>query len=128
VSDQLLELHLEIEFEEDSDAEEKEQATVRLRRRLLDEAEVESVTRAPAGVAPDGARVFDPATIGVLLVKLTGSAAKLKGVISTIAQALPRDRPRTVKIKIDKEVFELSNVSDAQQQQLIDNFIARHAT
>jgi hypothetical protein len=124
--DQVLELRLELDFATDSDAEELEQSTVRLYRRLR-ESQVESVARAPGGTAPDGTRAVDPASIGVLLVTLVKSAPGLKSLVTTVWQAMPRDQPRKVKLKIGTDTLELSNASAEQQQQLIDSWVARHA-
>jgi Effector Associated Constant Component 1 len=117
-------LRLEIGIEPDADAAEIEQAASQLRDELL-ELDVEAVG-VPAGEpAPPGSRGLDAGALGTLLV------AAGRGAIGPVVQAVQswvaRRATRSVKLTIENDSLELTNVSPEDQRRLIESFLARHA-
>jgi hypothetical protein len=114
--------------EEGADAERLEELAGFLRGELL-QFEVEDVAALPAGAPPPGARSFDVAAVGGLLVTLCHSAESLRVVVSAIRGWLGRGggTRRTVRLELDGDVLELSAATARDQDRLIEVFIARHA-
>ncbi|MFC7531848.1 hypothetical protein [Actinoplanes sp. GCM10030250] len=115
--------------EDGADAERVDKLTGYLRGELV-QLEVDDVRRAPAGEAPVGSRAFDPAMAGALLVSLGSSAESLRQVVQTVQGWLGRGRGgvrRTVRLELGGDVLELSEVSETEQQRLVDLFVRRHA-
>jgi hypothetical protein len=121
------ELSLEL-AEDGADAERLAELAGFLRQELL-ALDVEDVTGLPAGEAPPGSRAFDVVAVGGLLVTLGRSAGGLLTVVSAIRNWLGRGAgtPRTVRLEIAGDVLDLSGATAADQQRLIDLFVARHA-
>ena len=92
--------------------------------RHVDELDVR--TPAPADLEP-GARGLDPATMSTLAVALIGSGG-LTGLIASVRAWLERghDEPRSVRLEIGGDVLELSGASSAEQDRLLEVFMARH--
>ena len=113
--------------EDGADDERIDQLTGYLREELL-QLDVAEVTRAPGGEAPAGTRGLDPAAIGALLVSLSGAATSLNEVVAVVRGWLSRGGgvKRSVKITIDGDALELSEVSLAEQNKLVDLFVQRH--
>jgi hypothetical protein len=107
-----------------ADAADLDDETVGLRAELLD-LDVDAVDRPVAGPAPDGARAVDTVVAGLLLVELG------KGVIGSVLRSVEawvaRRRSRTVKLSVAGDTIELSNASPAEQRELLEAFLARHA-
>lgn len=99
-----------------------------LRQELL-QLDVGDVVRAQDGAAPPGSRGIDVAAIGALLVTLGGAATNLNEIVTVVRGWLSRGGAarRTVKISIDGDVLELSEVSAARQDELIGLFLRRHS-
>ena len=121
------ELSLQI-AEDGADDERIDDLAGHLRQELL-HLDVDDVVAARSGPAPEGSRAVDVAAIGGLLVSLGASAANLKDVITVIRGWLSRGGGvrRSVKIEIDGDSLELSEVSAAEQNRLIEMFVQRHA-
>ena len=116
-------------FDEDVDPEQLDQLTQSLRRELL-ELDVDSVDQATAGPAPTGTRGLELAVIGALLVRAQASAellAKVVGVVRGWLRDARRDT-RTLRLTLNGQSIELTHATDAQQQQLVDQFIRSVAT
>jgi hypothetical protein len=115
--------------EEGADAERLDALTGRLRQELL-QLDVDDVQRAAAGPAPDGARAVDVAAIGALVVSIGSTAVGLKDVVSVVRGWLSRGDGvrRTVKIQIDGDALELSEVSITEQDRLVNLFVDRHTS
>jgi hypothetical protein len=116
-------LRLEIGIEPDAEAAEIEEAASQLRHELL-ELDVEAIG-VPAGEpAPPGSRGIDAGVLGTLLV------AAGRGAIGPIVQAVQswvaRRATRSVKLTIENDSLELTNVSPEDQRRLIESFLARH--
>lgn len=119
---------LRVQVSEDgADAERLDVMTGHLRRDLA-QLDIDDVTALPAAPPPAGARVIDPAAIGGLLVALGSSADSLRSVISTIRDWLRRGDGvrRTVRLELDGDALELSEVSATEQERLINLFISKH--
>jgi hypothetical protein len=114
-------------FEDGADAERLDTLTGYLRQDLL-QLDVDDVSRARAADVPPGARAIDVMALGGLVVSLGHTAAGLKEVIAAVRRWLSGgDRVRrTVKIEIDGDVLELSEVSAVEQDRLVDVFVRRH--
>lgn len=115
--------------EDGADAERLDALTGFLRRELL-ELEVEDVTPLRGGEPPPGARVFDVLAVGGLLVTVGHSAESLRAVVTAVRKWLAHGDGirRTVRMELDGDVLELSEVSVTDQDRLIEVFIGRHAT
>lgn len=124
--DGALQVHL---GEEGADVERLDLLTSFLRRELL-ELDVADVTALSAGKPPAGARAFDIAAVGGLLVTLGQSTQGLRTVISTIRTWMARGEaaPRRVRLEIDGDVLELSEATAADQERLIALFVSKHST
>lgn len=122
------ELRLQLS-EEGADAERLAVLTGYLRSELL-RLDVEDVTALPAGAPPPGARAFDVATVGALLIALGQSAEGLRSVVSAIRGWLRRGegKGRAVRLELGGDALELSQASTADQERLIELFVRRHAT
>ena len=115
--------------EEGADAERLAVLTGYLRSELL-QLDVEDVRALRAGESPPGARGFDAATVGALLIALGQSAEGLQSVVSAVRDWLRRgDGPRrTVRLELGGDALELSQASAADQERLIELFVRRHTT
>jgi hypothetical protein len=91
--------------------------------------DVEDVARLRTGDPPPGARAVDVVALGALLVTLTSSVQTLRTVVSAVRGWLARGggTDRTVRLEVDGDVLELSGATPADQQRLVDLFVARHA-
>jgi hypothetical protein len=115
--------------EEGATAERLDALTGYLRQELL-LLDVDDVRRRSAGEAPPGSRAIDLAALGGLVVTLGRSAEGMRDVVAALRQWLSRDDGirRTVKLEMDGDRLELSQVSAAEQDRLIDIFVNRHST
>lgn len=110
-----------------ADAERLDELTGYLRQELL-ELDVEDVTAIPAGDAPPGTRAFEAIAVGGLLVTLGEASQGVRKVVSTIRAWLARGSgvKRTIRLELDGDVLELSEVSATEQTRLIELFVNRH--
>ena len=111
----------------DADDERLDDLTQNLRGDLL-ELDVDSVSRLSEGEAPAGSRAIELAAIATLVVVLKGSAELAEQVVSTVRSWLRRTpeaerASRTLKLTLNGQTLELSAASEAQQQQLVDQFL-----
>jgi hypothetical protein len=112
-------------FDADADPERLDQLTQALRRELL-ELDVDSVDQATAGPAPEGTRGLELAAIGALLVQAATTSemlVKVVGVVRGWLRSGPPRSQRTLRLTISGQSIELTHATDAQQQQLVDQFI-----
>ena len=116
-------LRLEIGIEPDAEAAEIEEAASQLRDELL-ELDVEAV-RVPAGEpAPPGSRGIDAGALGTLLV--AGGRVAIGPIVQAVQSWVTRRATRSVKLTIENDSLELTNVSPEDQRRLIESFLARH--
>lgn len=124
------ELHVEI-LAPDADDQRRAILTETLRQDLL-ALDVDSVTLASTGSAPDGSKGIDAATVGAILVVLTSSVELTKQVVAVARSWLSRGGPRNtgqvLKITMNGQSIELHAATVDQQQQLLDAFVAAAAS
>jgi len=118
------EIAIDVRLEPDADAAELQDATSQLRRELL-ELDVDDVKAPEGGEAPPGTRGAVGAEIGTLLV--AAGRAAIGPVVAAIQSWVARRASRSVKLTIDGDSIEVSNVSPEDQRELIQSFLARHA-
>ncbi|WP_240967519.1 hypothetical protein [Streptomyces composti] len=108
---------------QDSDQEELDELTRRLRDRLL-ELDVDDVRLRRAGDLPEGAKPVDAIAVGALAVTMAPIA--LRSVVSLVQTWIENRPVRTVSIALGDNSLELEAVSSADQQRLIEAFLAAH--
>jgi hypothetical protein len=119
-------LGIQVAVGPDDDAEEVAEATLGLRRELLD-LDVDAVELPSAGEAPPGTRAVELAAIGALVVTVAQSGL-LAPVVAAIQGWLGRSQQRSVKLELDGDVLELTGVSSRDQQRLVDEWLRRHSS
>lgn len=110
----------------DTGADELTDMAHRLRDELL-ELDVDTVELAGTGEAPAGAKGIGLLTIGGLVVRFALQTEVLRTVVNGVQSWLSRQRLHSVKLVLDGDTLEVTGVSSAEQADLIDVFIARHA-
>lgn len=114
--------------EQDADADRLDVLTGYLRGELL-QLDVEDVAALRSAEPPAGSRAFDAATAGGLLVTVGHSTDVLRSVLAAIREWLRSGHGtrRMVRLELDGDVLELSEVSAADQDRLMALFLSRHA-
>jgi hypothetical protein len=108
----------------DADDEEVAEATLQLRRELLD-LEVDRVELASGGDAPPGTRGVELAALGALLVTV-GQSQLLGPVVAAVRSWLSGGPQRSIKLELDGDAIELTGVSSKEQRRLVDEWLRRH--
>jgi len=121
----LVSLEVQIAVGSDSDAEEVAQATLQLRRELLD-LDVDSVEARGVGEPPPGSRAVDLTALGALVVNLADSQV-LAAVVTAVRSWLAGSPRRSIKLQLGDDALELTGVSSKEQRRLADEWLARHA-
>ena len=121
------ELSVELQAGPATDAEELAQIVGRLRAELLD-LDVDTVRQPVLGKAPGDAKGADLLAAGQLVVGLVATPEVLASIIGTVRSWLGRNRGRSVKLTLGGDALEVSGVSSAEQERLIDLWVSRHAT
>jgi len=102
--------------------EQADELTRALREELVDlGADVDLVD---ADDAPDGGKGFGLLAVGSLIVKIASSDA-LGNVVGALKAWVTRDAKRSVKLVLGDDSLELTGVTGAQQQQLIDEWLRK---
>lgn len=98
-----------------------------LREELL-QLDVAGVKARPGGPPPAGTRALDAVAVGALLVDLGQSVTGLQSVIAAIRDWLGRGRQagRGVRLELGGDVLELTQVTAADQDRLVQLFISHH--
>lgn len=109
----------------DSDAEEVAEATLQLRRELL-ELDVDAVEVPRAGEAPPGTRAVELAALGALAVTVAKSQL-LGPVVAAVRAWLAASPQRSIKLELDGDTLELTGLSSREQRRLTDEWLRRHA-
>jgi hypothetical protein len=122
-----MQLRLEVD-EEGADTERLSALVGYLRAELL-QLDIDDAVRLPGGEAPPGSRAVNVSAAASLLVTLGQSVQNLRSVVATISAWLGRGagNPRIVRLEIDGDKIELSQASDAEQEQLVALFVGRHS-
>jgi len=121
------ELSVELQAGPDTDAEEVAQLAGRLRAEMLD-LDVDAVRQPTRGEAPEDAKDAGLLAAGELLVGLVASPEVLASIIDTVRSWLGRNHARGVKLTLGGDALEVSGVSSAEQERLINLWISRHGT
>jgi hypothetical protein len=119
-------LGIQVNVGPDADAEEIAEATLRLRRELLD-LDVEAVELPSAGEPPPGTRAVELAALGALVVTVAQSKM-LAPVVTAIRTWLAGAQQRSIKLELDGDVLELTGVSSKEQRRLTDEWLRRHTS
>jgi len=120
------ELTVEIEATADTDAEELAQLTNRLRDELLG-LDVNTVYSASGGEAPDSSKGLDLLAAGGLVVQFVLRHDLLQSIIDSVRSWLGRQHARSIKLTLDGDSLELTGVSSAEQDRLVELWVMRHA-
>jgi len=116
-------LSVQVAVGPDGDAEEVAQATLQLRRELLD-LDVDAVEVPGAGEPPPGSRAVDVAALGALVVNLADPQL-LAAVVATARSWLADSSRRSIKLQLGGDALELTGVSSSEQRRLADEWLAR---
>jgi hypothetical protein len=119
-------LDVQVDLGTGSEAEEVAEATLQLRRELL-ELEVEAVELARAGEPPPGTRAVDFIALGSLVVTVANSGL-LNAVVAAVGSWVGARPQRSIKLELGGDVLELSGVSSEEQRRLTDAWLRRHAS
>lgn len=117
-------LHLVLTGSQDSDQEELDELTLQLRERLL-ELDVDDVEPNRSGAVPAGAKPVDAIAVGALAVTMAPIA--LRSVLDLVRTWIETRPVRTVSITLGEDSLDLEAVSSADQQRLIEAFLAARA-
>jgi len=100
-----------------------------LRADLMELPEADSVDPLTLGEAPPGTRGGLVAEAGTLVVTAQPHLAAVVTIVTSIWRWLKRSdgTPRTIRLEIDGDVLELSGTTNAMQEKLVEDWIARHA-
>ena len=123
----LVELSVELQLGPDTDAEELVQLAGRLRAELLD-LDIDAVRQSVRGDAPEDSKGASLLAAGELVVRFVTGPEVLASIIGGIRSWLGRNRARSVKLTLDGDSLEVSGVSSAEQDRLIDLWVTRHGT
>jgi hypothetical protein len=108
----------------EADAEDVAEATMQLRRELL-ELDVDGVEAPRAGEPPPGARAVDLAALGALVVTF-GQSQLLTAVVAAVRSWLSRSQRRSIRLELGGDVLELTGVASDEQRRLTDEWLRRH--
>ncbi|CAL9407537.1 hypothetical protein SUDANB132_01579 [Streptomyces sp. enrichment culture] len=114
-------MHLVLAGGRDSDQEELDALTLQLRERLL-ELDVDRVELDRSGAVPAGAKPADALAVGALVV--TAAPFVLRSAVDLVRTWIETRPVRTVSITLGEDSLELEAVSPADQQRLIEAFLA----
>jgi hypothetical protein len=121
------ELSVVVQAGSDADTEELAQLADRLRPEFLD-LDVDAVWQPVRGEAPEDAKGAGLLAAGELVVGLIASPEVLASIIDTVRSRLGRNRARSVKLTLDWDALEVTGMSSAEQERLIDPWVTRRAT
>ena len=109
-----------------ADAQRLDELASGLRRELL-ELDVDDVSPASSGEAPEGTRGLELAAVGALVLVLKDSASLVEQVVTTVRSWLRRapepESARALKLTLNGHTLELTAATADQQQQLVGEFV-----
>lgn len=122
------ELALEVKTLPGTDPEELAQLIGRLRRELLD-LDVDTVRPRTAGRSPEGAKSgVEMIAMGGLMVQFLLRQEVLTSIVDGVRSWLQRQSARSVKLTLDGDSLEVTGATSAEQNRLVEHWIARHAS
>jgi hypothetical protein len=119
-------LALVVETLPDTDSEELATLTRRLRSELLD-LDVDAIESMTAGDAPDGAKGVELLALGGLVVQFVLQPEVLSSIVDGVRAWLQRQSAHSVKLTLDGDSLEVTGMSSAEQDRLVELWVARHA-
>jgi hypothetical protein len=119
------ELTVEVEVSADTDAEELALLTRRLGDELLD-LDVDAVHPARGGEAPDSSKGIDPLAAAGLVVRFVLRQDLLQSIIDGVRSWLGRQHAHSIKLTLDGDSLELTRVTSAEQDRLVELWVMRH--
>src|SRR6266702_8314843 len=117
-------LGIQLAIGPDTDTEETAEATLQLRRELLD-LDVEAVELPRAGEPPPGTRAVELAALGALAITLSQSQL-LTHVVAAVRSWLAGQQQRSIKLELGVDVLEMPGVSSTEQRRMVDEWLRRH--
>jgi hypothetical protein len=117
-------LGIQVAVGPDADPEEVAEATLQLRRELLD-LDVEAVEVPRGGEPPPGTRAVELAALGALVVTV-GQSPLLGPVLAAVRSWLAGSPQRSIKLELNGDTLELSGLSSNEQRRLVDEWLGRH--
>jgi hypothetical protein len=124
MEERLQRLGVQLAIGPDENAEDVAEATLRLRRELLD-LDVEAVEVPTVGEPPPGTRAVELAALGALVVTV-GKSQLLASVVAAIRSWLAGAPQRSIKLELDGDALELTGISSKEQRRLADEWLHRH--
>ena len=124
MEDQLTRLGIQVTGGPDAEAEEVADATMQLRRELLD-LDVSAVEVPQAGEPPPGTRAVELAALGALAVSIA-KPELLTAVVAVVRSWLSRSQHRSIKLVLGGDVLELTGVPSDEQRRMTDEWLRRH--
>jgi hypothetical protein len=119
---------IEIEMDINADGADPEE-TAELTRQLRDELlrlDIDTAQPPPGPPAPAGTRAVDPLAVGALVVSLVNASGLLAAVVGAVQNWLGgASGPRSVKLVIDGDSLEVTNVSSTEQRRLVSLWLRR---
>jgi hypothetical protein len=126
MGDRVSQMFVEIDAGSGDDAEYLARLTYRLRDELL-ALDVDNVELAATGEAPDGSMGVSALATGGLVVRfVTQDVFRL--IVSSVRSWLARQHCRSVKLTLGGDSLEVTGISSAAQDKLIDLWMARHVS
>lgn len=120
-------LAVELQASADVDAEELAQLAWGLREELLD-LDVDAVEPQGDGSAPADAKGVGLIAFGGLVVRFILTRPVLESVVAGVRSWVARQHIRSVKLTLDGDTLEVTGLSSAEQDRLVDLWIVRHAS
>jgi hypothetical protein len=119
-------LGIQVAVGRDADAQEVAEATLQLRRELLD-LDADAVEPQAGGEPPPGTRAVELAALGALAVTISQSEL-LAPILAAVRWWLADAPQRSIKLELDGDTLELTGVSSKEQQRLTDEWLRRHTS
>ncbi|MEV6211286.1 hypothetical protein [Kitasatospora sp. NPDC051914] len=118
-------LMVQVQPGSDLDPEEHAELTDRLRTELLDNLDLTSADPVDAPSAPAGAKGLGT-LVGWLVVQF-GTVETLRAVVNAVRSWVGRTN-HVVELAYAGDVLKVTGVTSEQQEKIIDDWLARHAT
>ncbi len=125
MTERVARLGLRIDAGPDADAAELAELAVRLREQLL-ELDIERTDPVTAGQAPPGTRAGEIFVAGAMTVMLALSQKLLTALTEAVQSWVSRGGGRSVRLELDGDVLEVTEITRRDQRELIQAWIDRH--
>jgi hypothetical protein len=122
------ELALEVKTLPGTDGDDLARLIGRLRRELLD-LDVDTVRPRTVGLSPEGAKSgVEMIALGGLVVQFLMRQEVLTSIVDGVRSWLQRQSAQSVKLTLDGDSLEVTGLSSAEQDRLVEHWVARHAS